>query len=236
MANEEAKAIGCNMAFAPVCDISYNWENTEVIKRAFGSEPELVEKKSLSYLKGARTIEGFTCVAKHFPGNGLDFRDAHLSNNVNNFSVSEWDKTYGKVYKKLIDNNLEAIMAGHIMLPEYAKAINPELKDEDIMPATLSKEIITGLLRKKLEFNGLVITDATHMVGMTNRMKREEMLPLAINAGCDMLLFFNDADEDFETMINAYKNGKLDKKRVEEALTRILGLKAHILVGKICGV
>ena len=70
------------------------------------------------------------------------------------------------------------------MMPKYAKAINPELKDEDIMPATLSPEIMTTLLRDRLGFNGMVVTDASHMVGMTDRMKRAEMLPLSINAGC----------------------------------------------------
>lgn len=228
MSNEEAAAIGCNMAFAPVCDILYNWENTEIINRAFGSDPERVAKMSTAYLKGAHTIPGFACAAKHFPGNGQDFRDAHLSNNVNYFDVEEWDNTYGKVYKMLIDNGLDAIMGGHIMLPKYAKAINPELKDEDMMPATLCPEIMTGLLRDKLGFNGMVVTDASHMVGMTDRMKRAEMLPLAINAGCDMFLFFNDPDEDYNTMLQAYQNGIISQERMEEALTRILGLKAHM--------
>lgn len=132
------------MAFAPVCDIAYNWENTEIISRAFGNDPERVAKMSAAYLKGAHTIPGFACAAKHFPGNGQDFRDAHLSNNVNYFTVEEWDKTYGMVYKTLIDNGLDAIMAGHIMLPEYARAINPDLKDDDMMPATLSPEIMKG--------------------------------------------------------------------------------------------
>ena len=228
MSNEEAAAIGCNMAFAPVCDILYNWQNTEIISRAFGSDPERVAKMSTAYLKGAHTIPGFACAAKHFPGNGQDFRDAHLSNNVNYFDVEEWDNTYGKVYKMLIDNGLDAIMGGHIMLPKYAKAINPELKDEDMMPATLSPEIMTGLLRDKLGFNGMVVTDASHMVAMTDRMKRAEMLPLAINAGCDMFLFFNDPEEDYNTMLQAYQKGTISQERMEEALTRILGLKAHM--------
>ncbi|WP_353960254.1 glycoside hydrolase family 3 N-terminal domain-containing protein, partial [Klebsiella pneumoniae] len=76
-------------------------------------------------------------------------------------------------------------------------------------------------------FHGMVVTDASHMVGMTNRMKRAEMLPLAINAGCDMFLFFNDPEEDYTTMLNAYKNGVISEERMTEALTRILGLKAH---------
>ena len=231
--NEEASAIGCNMAFAPVCDIAYNWENTEIIGRAFGNDADRVAEMSVEYLKGAHTVPGFACAAKHFPGNGQDFRDAHLSNNVNYFDCDEWDKTYGKVYKALIDNGLDAIMGGHIMLPSYAKAINPNLKDDDMMPATLSPEIMTTLLRDKLGFNGMVVTDASHMVGMTNRMKRAEMLPLSINAGCDMFLFFNDPDEDFSTMLNAYKNGVISEERMTEALTRILGLKAHMGLHKM---
>ena len=224
MANEEAAAIGCNMAFAPVCDINYNWENTEIVTRAFGNDPVRVAQMSKAYMDGLHTIPGFACTAKHFPGNGLDFRDAHLSNNVNTFSVEEWDKTYGMVYKTLIDGGLDAIMGGHIMLPEYARAINPALKDEDMMPATLSPEIMTTLLRGKLGFNGMVVTDASHMVGMTDRMTRREMLPASINAGCDMFLFFNDPDEDFNTMLDAYKSGVISEARMTEALTRILGL------------
>ncbi|MCD8367498.1 MAG: beta-hexosaminidase [Clostridiales bacterium] len=228
MSNEEAAAIGCNMAFAPVCDIVYNWENTEIICRAFGNDPERVAKMSAAYVQGAHTIPGFACAAKHFPGNGQDFRDAHLSNNVNYFDVDQWDATYGLVYRTLIDNGLDAIMAGHIMLPKYAKAINPDLKDEDMMPATLSPEIMQGLLRDRLGFNGMVVTDASHMVGMTDRMTRKEMLPRCINAGCDMFLFFNDPDEDFATMLAAYQDGTISEARMTEALTRILGLKAHL--------
>ena len=232
MSNEEAAAIGCNMAFAPVCDIAYNWQNTEVIGRAFGSDPDRVATMSAAYLKGAHTIPGFACAAKHFPGNGQDFRDAHISNNVNYFDVDEWDATYGKVYKELIDNDLDAIMGGHILMPKYAKAINPDLQDDDMMPATLSYEIMTTLLRDKLGFNGMVVTDASHMVAMTDRMKRADMLPLSINAGCDMFLFFNDPEEDFNTMLNAYKNGVISEERMTEALTRILGLKAKMGLNK----
>jgi len=228
MSNEEAKLIGCNMAFAPVCDIGYNWQNTECINRAFGNDPKLVADMSVQYLEGAHELEGFACAAKHFPGNGLDFRDAHTANNINDLSVEEWDASYGHVYKSLIDAGLDAIMGGHIMMPTYTKALNPNIKDDDMMPATLSHDIMTTLLRDKLGFNGMVVTDASHMVAMTDRMKRVDMLPLAINAGCDMFLFFNDPQEDFETMCNAYKNGIISEERMTEALTRILGLKAKM--------
>lgn len=226
--NVEAAAMGCNMAFAPVSDILYNWQNTEVVSRSFGNDPESVAKMSRAYLEGAHTIEGFACAAKHFPGNGLDFRDAHISNNINDLTEEEWMASYGKVYKTLIDADLDAVMGGHIMMREYMRAVKPGITDEELLPATLCPEIMTGLLRDKLGFNGMVVTDASHMVGMTDRMTRREMLPAAINAGCDMFLFFNDPDEDFATMLDAYKTGVITEERMEEALTRILGLKAHM--------
>ena len=231
-ANEEAWAIGCNMAFAPVCDIHYNWENTEVVARAFGNDVDRVAKMSKAYLDGAHTVNGFACAAKHFPGNGQDFRDAHISNNVNSFNEEEWMATYGKVYQTLIDGGLDAIMGGHILMPEYMRGINPDIKDEEMLPATLCPEIMTGLLRDKLGFNGMVVTDASHMVAMTNRMTRKQMLPASINAGCDMFLFFNDPDEDFNIMLEAYKTGVISEERMTEALTRILGLKASMCLHK----
>lgn len=228
LANREAAAIGCNMAFSPVCDIVYNWENTEVISRAFGNDPDRVARMSRAYIEGAHENAGFACVAKHFPGNGVDFRDAHLTNHVNPLSVEEWERGFGLVYQTLIENGLEGIMGGHIMLPEYVRAIRPDIKDEEMMPATLSYEIMTVLLREKLGFNGMVVTDASHMVAMTDRMTRREMLPQAINAGCDMFLFFNDPKEDFSTMLEAYESGVISEQRMQEALERILGLKAHL--------
>ena len=92
--NIEAKAIGCNMCFAPVVDIHYNWENTEIVQRSYGNDPLRVASMAKAYMEGAHSIEGFTCAAKHFPGNGHDFRDAHTSNNVNIFNEKEWMETF----------------------------------------------------------------------------------------------------------------------------------------------
>ncbi len=221
-------ATGCNMAFAPVVDILYNWECEEVLSRSFGNDPERVAAMGKAYMDGIHETAGMASCAKHFPGNGQDYRDAHLSNNVNHFGQQKWMETYGHVYKTLIDGGLDAIMGGHILMPEYMKEQNPDITIEEVLPATLCPEIMTGLLRDKLGFNGMVVTDASHMVGMTNRMKRADMLPAAINAGCDMFLFFNDPDEDYATMLNAYKTGIISQARMTEALTRILGLKAHM--------
>ena len=222
----QIKATGCNMAFAPVVDITYNWECEETLNRAYGNDPKLVADMGKAYMDGLHETAGVYCCAKHFPGNGQDYRDAHMSNNINHFGLEDWMASYGHVYKTLMDGGMEAIMGGHIMMPTYMQELNPDITMDEMMPATLCPEIMTGLLRDKLGFNGMVVTDASHMVGMTNRMKRADMLPKAINAGCDMFLFFNDPEEDFATMLNAYKTGIISEERITEALTRILGLKA----------
>ena len=222
----QIKATGCNMAFAPVVDITYNWECEETLNRAYGNDPKLVADMGKAYMDGLHETEGVFCCAKHFPGNGQDYRDAHMSNNINHFGLEDWMASYGHVYKTLMDGGMEAIMGGHIMMPTYMQELNPDITMDEMMPATLCPEIMTGLLRDKLGFNGMVVTDASHMVGMTNRMKRADMLPKAINSGCDMFLFFNDPEEDFATMLNAYKTGIISEERITEALSRILGLKA----------
>lgn len=223
----EAAAIGCNWSFAPIVDINYNWRNPIISSRSFGSDPDLVLKLSLAYMKGIQE-SGIAPAAKHWPGDGMDERDQHLSFSVNSLSTEEWDKTYGKVYQGLIDAGLPSIMAGHIQMPAYQRFFNPNVKDEELLPATLCKEITTDLLRGKLGFNGVVVTDASHMLGLTGAMKRSKLLPTAIAAGCDLFLFFNDPDEDFEYMMNGYKEGIITEDRLQEALERILGLKAML--------
>ncbi len=236
----QIKATGCNMAFAPVVDITYNWECEETLNRAYGNDAKLVAQMGKAYMDGLHETEGVFCCAKHFPGNGQDYRDAHMSNNINHFGLEDWMASYGHVYKTLMDGGMEAIMGGHIMMPTYMQELNPDITMDEMMPATLCPEIMTDLLRGKLGVNGMVVTDASHMVGMTNRMKRADMLPKAINAGCDMFLFFNDPEEDFATMLNAYKTGIISEERITEALTRILGLKASkgmhkMSVEQLCG-
>ena len=228
LANREAKAVGCNLSFAPVSDIYLNWHNPIVATRSYANDENIVCDMTLAYFKGAHENEGFACAAKHFPGDGLDDRDQHMANSVNNYSCEKWDETFGKVYQNLIDNGLEAIMTGHIMLPSYTRHFNPGIEDKDIMPASLSKELVTDLLKGKMNFNGMVLTDASHMAGLTCRMKRSDLLPASIAAGVDMFLFFNDMDEDFEYMKQGYLNGVITEERLNDALHRILGLKAHL--------
>ena len=229
----EAAAVGCNWNFAPIVDLTYNWRNTIVQLRAFNDNPDDVIRYAKAFFKGMKTQNFATCM-KHFPGDGTEENDQHLIMGVNEFDCDKWDATYGKVYKALIDEGVMTIMAGHIALPAYSKKLRPGIKDEDIRPATLAPELITDLLKGQLGFNGLVVTDASHMIGMFGAtIPRKEQVPQAIAAGCDMYLFFNDREEDFGYMMEGYKNGNITEERLNDALHRILGVKAalnlHIL-------
>lgn len=224
----EAKAIGCNWNFGPVCDIRRNWRNTVINTRAEGADPETVLRNTEAYIRGMRK-SGMAVTAKHFPGDGEEELDQHLVMGTNNLSCEEWDQTYGKVYRTLIEKDeIEAVMAGHICLPAYERKFQPDIQDEEILPATLSYNLITRLLREQLGFNGLVVTDASHMGGMTAAAPRKVQVPGAIAAGCDMFLFFNDVEEDFSYMLEGYWSGVISEERLNDAVTRILGLKAHL--------
>ena len=222
----EGKIVGCNWAFAPVVDIDRNWRNPITNVRTYGSNPEFVLQCGLAYKKAADE-EGVAIAAKHFPGDGCDEVDQHILVSVNDLSCEEWDATYGKIYKGLIDDGALTVMVGHIAQPAYQKYFNPEFP-EKLIPATLSPELLQGLLRGKLGFNGLISTDSTCMVGFTVAMKREEAVPYSIQAGCDMFLFNKDLDEDFHYMLDGYKKGILTEERLEEAVTRILAAKAAL--------
>lgn len=223
----ESSAIGCNWAFAPIVDLLLNWRNPIISNRAFGADPDLVLAYGKAYLKGMAE-SGVACAMKHFPGDGVDERDHHLSSSVNSMTMAEWDATFGVVYAGMIEAGVQSVMVGHIMMPAYQKHFNPGMKDSALLPASLCKELTTDLLKGKLGFNGLVVTDASHMVGMTGALPRRLVVPTAIAAGCDLFLFFNDPEEDLGYMMEGYRNGIITEERLTEALRAILGTKAAL--------
>lgn len=227
IAGKEASAIGCNTSFAPIVDLSRNWRNPIISNRTWSNDVDTVIEYSKKYIDGIMK-HGILPFAKHFPGDGIGERDHHLSFSTNSMSKEEWDSTFGRIYKELTDYGLPGIMAGHIHLPKYEKAFHPDRDKDQFLPASLNKTLLTELLREQIGFNGVIVTDASHMVGMTAAMPRREMVPTAIEAGCDLFLFFNDPDEDFLWMKEGYKNGLLSDERLHDALRRILGLKAKI--------
>lgn len=229
VAGREASAIGCNWMFNPVADIYMNWRNTIVNTRSFGDNADAVIANTRAYIRGIKDANpNMACTAKHFPGDGVEELDQHLALGVNTLSADEWEKSFGKVYSTLIEDGLESIMVGHIAQPAMSRRLRPDIRDEDIMPATLAPELLTDLLRGQMGFNGLLITDASHMVGMSAMAKREDAVPGAIAAGCDMFLFANDVEEDLAFMKAGYEKGIITEERLSDALHRILGMKAHL--------
>lgn len=227
----EGKAVGCNWAFAPVVDIDRNWRNPITNVRTYGSNPDMVLACGKEYLRAARE-ENLAVSIKHFPGDGCDEVDQHILVSVNDLSCEDWDATYGKIYQGLIDAGAHTVMVGHIAQPAYQKHFNPDFPKK-LIPATLSPELLQGLLRGKLGFNGLISTDSTCMVGFNVAMPRHRSVPYAIEAGCDMFLFNKDLDEDYQYMLEGYRSGILSDARLTEAVTRILATKAALGLHKL---
>jgi beta-N-acetylhexosaminidase len=223
----EGLAAGANWAFAPVIDIDKNFRNPIMSTRLFGSDDKLVAECGKAYTKAAQDLNMAVSI-KHFPGDGVDERDQHLVTSINSLSCEEWDETYGKAYKASIDAGALTVMVGHIMQPAYSRKLCPEIKDEDIMPATLSPELLNGLLRGKLGFNGMIVTDATTMAGFCIPMERKNAVPWTIASGCDMFLFTKNLDEDYNFMVKGVEDGIITKERLDEAVMRILATKAAI--------
>lgn len=222
----EAQAVGCNYTFAPVVDIDMEYHNPITNVRTYGSDPETVKRYGLEYMRGAMD-SGCAVSIKHFPGDGVDETDQHILTSVNSLSCEEWDQTYGEVYKALIENGALTAMIGHIAMPAYQKKFNPAHPDK-LIPATLSPELLQNLLREQLGFNGMIITDASPMVGFLCAMDRETAVPYCIEAGCDMLLFYKDYQEDLGFMMKGYRDGILSERRLDEAIMRILAVKASL--------
>ena len=227
VSGREGRAVGCNWAFAPVIDIDMNFRNPITNVRTYGSDPKRVLKMAKAYMKGIHE-NGLAVSIKHFPGDGVDERDQHLVTSINSLSTEDWDNSYGMIYKGMIDEGAHTVMVGHIMQPAYSRKLVPGIKDEEIMPATLAPELLQGLLREKLGFNGLIVTDASLMAGFAVAERREIAVPKAIASGCDMFLFNRSIEEDFMFMMKGIENGILTLERIDEAVTRILGVKASL--------
>jgi beta-N-acetylhexosaminidase len=223
----EGYAIGCNWAFGPVVDLDFNFRNPITNTRTFGSSPERVLRLALGFMRGLQEC-GLAASVKHWPGDGVDDRDQHLLPSVNTLSTKEWDKTFGYVFRGAIEAGTKAIMSAHIMLPAYSRKLASGIKDEDLLPASLAPELNIQLLRERLGFNGLIVTDATTMVGFTQLMPRRLAVPKTIAAGCDMFLFAVDLKEDVRFMVEGVRTGLLSLQRLDEAVLRILALKASL--------
>lgn len=220
----EGKAVGVNWAFAPVVDIDRNFRSPITNVRTYGSNQDRVLSMGTSYIKGL-TEEGLIPSIKHFPGDGVDERDQHLVTSVNSLTIEEWEESYGKIYRTLIEDGAMTAMVGHIAMPAMEEYFDRKPCTK-VIPASVSKNVVTGYLRGELGFNGLISTDATPMVGLTSVTQRKTAVPAAIENGCDVFLFARDLEEDIQYMKDGVKDGLLSELRLNEAVTRILATKA----------
>ncbi|WP_051935675.1 glycoside hydrolase family 3 protein [Deinococcus sp. YIM 77859] len=221
----EGRAVGFNCTFSPVADLDLNPLNPIVNTRSFGSDAARVTAFCEAAIR-AFQAEGVAACAKHWPGDGIDYRNQHLVTSENTLDLPAWEASYGAVYRHLITSGVKIVMPGHITLPAYAHARGRP--DEADLPATLSPLLTTTLLRDELGFNGVVVSDATEMGGFTSQGPREKLVPQVIAAGCDILLFPTDVERDLEFLCRGVQDGRLSEARVEEAITRVLALKASL--------
>ncbi len=228
VAAKEGAALGLNWSFAPIVDIDMEFHNPITNVRTFGSDTEKVIANASRYMDGSHE-NGVAVAIKHFPGDGVDERDQHILTSVNSLSCEEWDKTFGKVYGSLIEKGAHTVMVGHIAQPAYTKALNPNATHEEmLLPASMNRTLLQGLLREKLGFNGMIVTDSTPMVGFTAAMPRSRAIPAAIAAGADMILFNKDLQEDYGFLMAGVEDGTVTMERLNEAVARILATKASL--------
>ena len=222
----EGNAVGVNWAFSPVLDIDTNYHNPITNVRTYGSDYKRTIRMGKNYIKGLGE-EGLIPAIKHFPGDGVDERDQHLLTSVNTLSIDEWEASYGQIYRTMIEDGAMTAMVGHIAMPAMEEKFDGR-PCEKVIPASCSKNIMTGYLRGVLGFNGLISTDASPMVGLTSNTIRREAVPDCIENGADVLLFGKDLDEDVRFMKDGIASGRLSRKRLDEAVTRILATKAAL--------
>lgn len=216
---KQLNAFGFHIDFAPVLDVNSNPNNPVIGDRSFGENPDLVSSLGIQTMKGIQS-QGIISVVKHFPGHGDTSVDSHLELPVVNKTRSELEKIELIPFKRAITNGADVVMVGHIMLP----------KIDSTFPATLSEKIIQGLLRKDLQFNGVVITDDLTMKAITNNFDIGQAAVQSVKAGSDMIMVAHDYNK-IVTVIQALKTavakGEISEKRIDESIDRILELKKN---------
>lgn len=208
---------GINMNFAPVADVNTNPENIVIGDRAFGSDPSKVSMMVSEYLDGLKS-EGILSCIKHFPGHGDTKADSHEGTVI---VAKSWSELLKAELIPFIDNlpKADSVMIAHLNLPNIT---------HDNLPATLSRELITGRLREELGYDGVVIADALMMGAITKHYTSAEVAVLALKAGCDVLLMPYDYREAFDGVIEAVSSGRLSETRLDESVNRIMKLKEKI--------
>lgn len=223
----EGLSCGVNWALAPIIDVNLNPFNQIINTRAISDDTSLVYQLASPLIRGMQE-HGMAANGKCFPGDGVDFRDQHMATTRNSLCRDEWQEQFGRLYEKLFSEGLASIMTGHISLPAYQKN---DCMDGRFLPATLSYELTTKLLKDELGFKGVVLSDALTMGGFIKWYGDQTRAEVeCFKAGTDMMLWPSLGYLDAVEM--AIKNGEIPLSRLEDALERIVLMKDRFMLAK----
>ena len=214
----EALAIGINWILAPVVDVNNNPDNPVINVRAFADTPEAVSQLATAFIGGAKQYPVLT-TAKHFPGHGDTTADSHLDLPVLPHSASRLTEVELPPFQRAIAAGADSVMSAHLLIPAW----------DSQRPATLSQPILTGQLRQRLGFEGLIVTDALIMGGVAKYAAPEEVAVMAIEAGADILLMPSDPQVAVEAVYQAVRSGRLTQQQIHESVERIWKAKQKVI-------
>lgn len=220
---EDAKRMGINWDFAPVVDVNTNPNNPIIGNRSFGSEVDNVVKSAQAYAEGLQNNSVLAAI-KHFPGHGDTSTDSHHDLPVVSHDLNRLNSVELAPFKTMMDKEIGGVMVAHLYVPELEK--------QSGIPASVSKSIITGLLKEKYGYKGLIITDALNMGAVAKRYKPGELDALAFKAGNDIMLFSDGVKEGKRLIQQAIDKGEISQNRVEESVKKILLTKYYLGLSK----
>jgi beta-N-acetylhexosaminidase len=219
----EGRFVGIHWTFAPVVDVNVNPDNPIANTRSLGDQPDAVARFASAIIRGMQD-HGLAACAKHFPGDGIDDVDQHAVTSVNSLSLEDWKRISGRTFSAAFADGVLSTMVGHIALPAW----DPETDARGALrPATVNRRIVTDLLRREMQYEGLIVTDDMLMGGVSAYMNHHDRTVACIAAGCDMLLF-PTLPLDFDLLVGAVRSGALPAERVRDAARRVLEFKARL--------
>ena len=219
----EARSMGFNWTLAPVADLVQNPFNYLIADRSSSDDPVVATPILNSVVRGYQD-NAIAATAKHFAGDGVDYLNQHLTTSCNGLTREAWDKNHGAVFQSLVDNDVMSIMAGHISLPCYQS--DAEFVDGRYLPASLSHDLLTKLLKQKMGFKGVIVSDAVIMGGFIKFYGEEEGCVRSFEAGMDMLLW--PPMEYMDAVERAIQDGRIPMSRLDDAVQRVWRMKQRL--------
>ena len=213
---EQCKMVNLHINFAPVVDINTNPKNPVIHTRSFGENKERVTKFASAYMRGMQD-GGIYASAKHFPGHGDTDVDSHRSLPILPFSRERLDSLELYPFKSLIDEDVAMVMIGHLFIPSL-----------DTIVSTLSHKVVTKLLKEEMKFDGIVVTDALNMKGVSSTLRPSEVTLAAYKAGVDLLLMPNEVKRSIDMIVAAVESGECSMEDLDNRVRKILRLKAKL--------